>query len=187
MSGAMANDPYGRTGDFGPAHEGEAQANGSGLAQHPQIARSLTAGMDYVFTEQVGYLLRRAYQRHLAIFQGNAAIEGLTAVQFSTLCALDDGVSRSQVELVKATGVDQATIRGIVERLKARDLISLSKDPGDGRKVIITITEAGREALTAMTPCAIRSSEDTLGPLNPAERLALLHTLRKIADIGEAD
>ncbi|MBP0615798.1 MarR family winged helix-turn-helix transcriptional regulator [Jiella mangrovi] len=142
--------------------------------------------MDYVFTEQVGYLLRRAYQRHLSIFQNNAAIENLTAVQFSTLCALDEGGSRSQAELVKATGVDQATIRGIVERLKARDLIALSKDPGDGRKVIIAITEEGRAALRAMTPCAIASSEDTLGPLNHGERLALIHTLRKIADVGDA-
>ncbi|WAP71299.1 MarR family winged helix-turn-helix transcriptional regulator [Jiella pelagia] len=142
--------------------------------------------MNYVFTEQVGYLLRRAYQRHLAIFQSNAAIENLTAVQFSTLCALDDGVCQSQVELVKATGVDQATIRGIVERLKARGLVTLSKDPDDRRKVIITISDEGRDALRSMTPCAIRSSEDTLDPLNPAERLALLHTLRKIADVGQA-
>src|SRR4051812_959331 len=42
----------------------------------------------YVFTEQVGYLLRRAYQRHLAIFQANAGDPQITAVQFSTLCAL---------------------------------------------------------------------------------------------------
>ncbi|WP_329610587.1 MarR family winged helix-turn-helix transcriptional regulator [Jiella pelagia] len=151
-----------------------------------KAGQSLTGTMNYVFTEQVGYLLRRAYQRHLAIFQSNAAIENLTAVQFSTLCALDDGVCQSQVELVKATGVDQATIRGIVERLKARGLVTLSKDPDDRRKVIITISDEGRDALRSMTPCAIRSSEDTLDPLNPAERLALLHTLRKIADVGQA-
>lgn len=165
----------------------EAEVSGAGKDAAGAPEASVTAGLDYVFAEQVGYLLRRAYQRHLAIFQNNAAVDNLTAVQFATLCALDEEGSRSQAELVKATGVDQATIRGIVERLKARDLITLSKDPADGRKVIIAITAAGRSVLRAMTPCALKASEDTLEPLNPAERLALLHTLRKIADVDGTD
>ncbi|MFI2901480.1 MarR family winged helix-turn-helix transcriptional regulator, partial [Klebsiella aerogenes] len=76
----------------------------------------------------MGFLLRRAYQRHLAIFQANTGDSELTSVQFSTLCALRDNGPQSQGELVKATGVDQATIRGIIERLKARRLVSLAKD-----------------------------------------------------------
>ncbi len=65
----------------------------------------------YRVTEQVGHLLRKAYQRHLAIFQDNATDPSLTSVQFVTLCALHDLGPVSQAELVKATAVDQATIR----------------------------------------------------------------------------
>lgn len=91
----------------------------------------------YVFSEQVGHLLRKAYQRHMAIFQQNVGDSQLTAVQFVTLCAIRDHGPSSLTELVKATAVDQATIRGIVERLKARDLITLEPDPQDRRKVVV--------------------------------------------------
>lgn len=147
-----------------------------------------SAGEDvesYLFNEQVGYLLRRAYQRHLAIFQANACDPQLTSVQFSTLCALKDHGPQSQGALVKATGVDQATIRGIVERLKGRGLIQLSKDGRDARKVIISITAEGLDLLDRMIPCARQITELTMGNLNPAERMALIHTLRRIADAEE--
>ncbi len=139
----------------------------------------------YAFSEQVGYLLRRAYQRHLAIFQAHACDPQLTSVQFSTLCALKDSGPQSQSALVRATGVDQATIRGIVERLKGRGLIQLSKDSHDARKVIISITAEGLELLAHMIPCARLITELTMDNLNPAERMALLHTLRRIAGTEE--
>ncbi|WP_313614119.1 MarR family winged helix-turn-helix transcriptional regulator [Agrobacterium sp.] len=138
----------------------------------------------YHVTEQVGHLLRQAYQRHLSIFQANSSDPDLTSVQFVTLCALRDLGARSQVELVKATSVDQATIRGIVERLKARGLIDLSKDKDDGRKVVISLLPKGEALLEEMYPRAYRISEETVSCLNPAERIALLYLLRKI---GEED
>jgi len=88
---------------------------------------------DYDVTQQVGHLLRRVYQRHLSIFQDNASDPNLTSVQFVTLCALRDHGPSSQTELVKATAVDQGTIRGIIERLSARGLITTSGDEPDAR------------------------------------------------------
>ncbi|MDB5627137.1 MAG: MarR family transcriptional regulator, partial [Tardiphaga sp.] len=125
---------------------------------------------DYVFSDQIGYLLRRAYQRHLAIFQAHASDPQLTSVQFSTLCALRDRGPQSQGELVRATNVDQATIRGIISRLKARDLITLSVDPKDARKVINALTPAGAALLDSMVPRARQISEMTLKNLNAVER-----------------
>ena len=134
----------------------------------------------YVFSDQIGFLLRRAYQRHLAIFQANTGDSELTSVQFSTLCALRDKGPQSQSELVKATGVDQATIRGIIERLKARRLVSLAKDSVDGRKVIVALTAAGVTMLDQMIPRAAEITELTFGSLNPGERMALVFTLRQM-------
>lgn len=159
---------------------------GKGRRMHdPDDAPEAPQADGYVLAEQVGYLLRRAYQRHLAIFQAEACDPQLTSVQFSTLCALRDGGAQSQGQLVKATGIDQATIRGIVDRLKARHLIALSKDPGDARKVIIAITPAGSALLDRMIPCAQLITELTLNGLNPAERMALLYTLKRIAGTDE--
>lgn len=156
------------------------------MGKQPERKAQTPDTRDYRFSDQIGYLLRRAYQRHLAIFQAQACDPQLTAVQFSTLCALKDRGAQSQSELVKSTGVDQATIRGIVDRLKWRGFIALSKDRHDGRKVIIDITASGQEALEQMIPCAARVSELTMQDLNPAERMALLYTLRRISGAEDA-
>lgn len=135
----------------------------------------------YDVTQQIGHLLRKAYQRHLAIFNDVAADTRLTSVQFVTLCILRDLGDCSQAELVRATAVDQATIRGVVDRLKARDLVELKKDASDARKVLIALTGEGREILDTMYPLAREISEATVNTLNPAERMALDYLLRKLA------
>nr|WP_246356513.1 MarR family transcriptional regulator [Pseudomonas gingeri] len=127
-------------------------------------------------------MLRKAYQRHMAIFQQNVGDSQLTAVQFVTLCAVRDHGPSSLTELVKATAVDQATIRGIVERLKARELISLEPDPEDRRKVIVGLTDEGARLVQQTVPCAARISELTMSNLNPAEQVAVLFLLRKMID-----
>ncbi|CCB63444.1 Transcriptional regulator, MarR family [Hyphomicrobium sp. MC1] len=136
----------------------------------------------YKVTEQVGHLMRKAYQRHLAIFQENASDPDLTAVQFTTLCALRDNGPSSQAELVKVTAIDQATIRGIIERLKTRGLIKVTKDAQDGRKVIMSLLPAGETVLDDMYPRAFHISELTVANLNPAERMAFTYLLQKIID-----
>lgn len=136
----------------------------------------------YVVTEQIGHLLRKAYQRHLSTFQENAADPNLTSVQFVTLCVLRDNGPSSQAELVKATAIDQATIRGIIDRLKARKFISVGRDDSDGRKVIMTLRPEGDAIIDAMYASARKISELTAKNLNAAERVALDYLLRKLVD-----
>ncbi|AMB79143.1 MarR family transcriptional regulator [Pseudomonas fragi] len=138
----------------------------------------------YDFCEQPGHLLRKAYQRNMAIFQQNVGNSQLTAVQFITLCAVRDHGPSSLSELIKATAVDQATIRGIVERLQARDLITLKPAVQDKRKVIVSLTPAGEQLVRDTEPHALQVSELTMSKLNPAERVALLYLLRKMVDEG---
>lgn len=137
---------------------------------------------NYDYTEQVGHLLRKVYQRHVAIFQQHMGDAQITAVQFITLCALRDHGASAQNDLVRYTAVDQATIRGVVERLKARDLVSLGPDPTDKRKVIVMLTEAGQSLINSTTDNAMHITEMTYGQLNPAERVALIYLLKKMLD-----
>ena len=146
---------------------------------HPH---SIDADGDYDYTEQVGHLLRKVYQRHAAIFQQHVGDSQLTAVQFITLCALRDRGPSAQNDLVRYTAVDQATIRGVVGRLRDRDLVSLGQDPVDKRKVIVMLTEAGHHLIGSTTRNAKNITELTYGPLNPAERIALDFLLRKMLD-----
>jgi DNA-binding MarR family transcriptional regulator len=142
---------------------------------------------DYDFTEQVGHLLRRAYQRHVAIFQQTIPDSQLTAAQFVVLCAVRDRQPCSMNEVVRATAIDQATVRGIIDRLKSRELIAVSHDPNDRRKVVVTVTPAGLALIDETVPFAKEISEQTFGGLNPAERVAVTYLLRKMSEIDEGN
>lgn len=138
---------------------------------------------DYAVTEQVGHLLRRAYQRHVALFQAEIPDSQLTAAQFVTLCAVRDTAGCSLNDLVKRTAIDQATVRGVVERLAARGLLTVSAHQRDGRKRELALTDAGAELVAATVPFAQRVTERTFGDFNPAERLALVYLLERMADM----
>lgn len=136
----------------------------------------------YDFHDQIGHLLRRAYQRHVSIFQEAIPDSDLTAAQFVTLCAVKEQKSCSLNDIVKATAIDQATIRGVVERLKARELIEVGADPSDGRKLVVRPTPMGLALIERTVPFATEVTERTYGPLNAGERVALLFLLRKMME-----
>jgi MarR family transcriptional regulator, lower aerobic nicotinate degradation pathway regulator len=136
----------------------------------------------YDFSAQVGHLLRRAYQRHTALFQRFIPDSQLTVAQFVVLCALRDHGGSSMTDLVRVTVIDQATIRGVIDRLRTRGLVQVEPDPTDGRKVVLTLTPAGTQVVAGTVPSAQTITEQTFGPLNAAERVALLFLLQKMCD-----
>jgi MarR family transcriptional regulator, lower aerobic nicotinate degradation pathway regulator len=134
----------------------------------------------YEFSEQIGHLLRRAYQRHLAIFAQTIDDPQLTAVQFAVLSANRRLGPSSMSDLGKATAIDGATVRGIIERLQARGLVELQTNQDDRRKSVVELTERGRQLLDVTTPTAAHISELTMSDLNAVERVAVLYLLRKL-------
>ncbi|MFC3117565.1 MarR family winged helix-turn-helix transcriptional regulator [Jhaorihella thermophila] len=90
---------------------------------------------DYVLDEQVGFLMRRANQRHLAIFA--RSIPDLTPTQFAALARLCELERVSQNALGRATAMDAATIKGVVDRLRARGLVEVTPDEVDQRRVVL--------------------------------------------------
>ncbi|MEX2453285.1 MAG: MarR family winged helix-turn-helix transcriptional regulator [Rhodospirillaceae bacterium] len=139
-----------------------------------------TAG--YVLEEQVGHLLRRAHQRHTAIFQNMMGDDQLTPLQFAAMMKLDDVGETSQNHLGRLTAMDAATMQGVIKRLIARGLIERRPDPGDRRRLLLTLAPAGREITRRATALGLGISERTLEPLSPSERDAFLRLLAKLSD-----
>ena len=94
----------------------------------------------YLLEEQVGYLMRLAGQRHATIFQSLAPF-GLTPTQFSALVKLLEVGECSQNELGRKTAMDVATIKGVVDRLRQRDLVVVRPDPADKRRSLISLSQ----------------------------------------------
>jgi DNA-binding MarR family transcriptional regulator len=129
---------------------------------------------------QVGFLLRQAGQRHTALF-AKTMIGDLTTMQFATLAALLEVGSCSQNELGRLSALDQATIKGIVDRLRGRGLVTSIEDPRDRRRIVITLTPAGREMGEKAIQLAQQVSAAALEPITPAEQKQLIKLLIKIS------
>jgi DNA-binding MarR family transcriptional regulator len=136
----------------------------------------------YVLEENVGFLLRQAGQRHLAIFADHMP-EQLTATQFAALSKIREIGACSQNRLGRLTAMDAATIKGVVDRLSLRGLTRSNPDPEDGRMHLISLTPAGRELADRVVPAAVEITARTLAPLTAAEQLVLLDLLRRVAQV----
>jgi DNA-binding MarR family transcriptional regulator len=133
----------------------------------------------YDLEAQVGFLLRKAQQRHLAIFTALIA-EDLTPMQFAALAKLNEVGPCSQNSLGRQTAMDVATIKGVVARLKGRGLVDKAGNPADRRMHLITLTESGRALVRKVLPTALRISERTLEPLSAEEKVTFMRLLEKI-------
>jgi DNA-binding MarR family transcriptional regulator len=133
----------------------------------------------YMLGEQIGFYLRQANQRHVAIF-ASLISEKLTTTQWAALVKLRDLQPCSQGNLGRETAMDMATIKGVVDRLVKRGLVHTAPDPTDARRLVLTLTAEGDATVSRNLSIALQISQETLGTLTPAERMMLMELLRKI-------
>lgn len=133
----------------------------------------------YRLEDQVGFHLRRAAQRHAAIFAAHITDE-LTPTQWAALVKLAEFESLSQNLLGRETAMDAATIKGVVDRLAKRGFVATAPDPEDGRRMRVSITRDGLAAVARGVGAATGITAETLKPLDAAEQAQLLELLRRI-------
>jgi DNA-binding MarR family transcriptional regulator len=138
-----------------------------------------TTPEDYHLQEQIGFLLRKAHQRHVAIFASQ--VDDLTPPQFAALARLFEDGGTSQNQLGAMIAMDAATVKGVIDRLKARGLVELSRHEGDKRRLMVNLTAEGRQTIERLIPLARKATEETLSPLSAREATTLTKLLAKIA------
>lgn len=142
--------------------------------------RSALARQGYDLDRQIGFVLRKAYQRHSQIF-ADLIEEDITATQFSIMFRLvehDEPVSQNA--LGRMVAMDAATTKGVIARLLQRGLVSMQKDEVDRRRYQIEITEEGRALVMRTLPQMKRVTRATLEPLSASEAEDLLRLLIKL-------
>src|SRR5215469_2014173 len=135
---------------------------------------------DFTVEDHVGFLLRRAHQRHVALFTAGMAHVELTPTQFTALLKTVQLGRTTQNHLGRLAAMDPATIQGVVHRLIARGLIRRGRDPMDRRTAVLEPTETGIALMNSVMHCARRSHDAALAPLSPQERTQVLALLRKM-------
>jgi DNA-binding MarR family transcriptional regulator len=135
----------------------------------------------YRLEDQVGYLLRRAQQRHTAIFARHMAGD-LTPTQFAALVKVCEAGEISQNELGRQTAMDAATIKGVIDRLAERGLVAVAPDSGDRRRLVLRPTESGLAQARRAIELALDITRETLAPLTPDEQAQLLPLLMRLGE-----
>jgi DNA-binding MarR family transcriptional regulator len=151
-------------------------------AASPRLRKSgrPAAAASYRLDDQVGFLLRRVNQRHVAIFARHME-KDITPTRWATLSKLYEEGPTTQNRLGRLTAMDAATIKGVVDRLIKRHLIETRADPDDGRRRVVALTEAGHRLVEHSLAHADAITRRTLDPLNAREQASLLELLRKLA------
>lgn len=136
----------------------------------------------YRLDDQVGFLLRRAYQRASANLIDQIGAHDLTPPQFATLARLYERGKVSQNLLGRLVAMEPANIRDVVQRLKKRRLISTERDPTDARLILVSLTAPGRSLMQELLPVEMDCTSKTLAPLDQNERKFLYDLLRRLAE-----
>jgi DNA-binding MarR family transcriptional regulator len=119
---------------------------------------------------QAGFLLRKAHQRHTALFQEAMAPLDLTPTQFTALVKVVEHGRVTQNHLGRLAAMDPATVQGVVRRLVERGLLARGPDPADRRSAVLSATPAGVNLAARAVPVARQITDATLAPFAPAER-----------------
>jgi DNA-binding MarR family transcriptional regulator len=109
-------------------------------------------------SEYTGYLIRRAQQAHVAVWQREVSAE-VTSVQFGVLNMLARTPGASQQQLVENLDLDRSTIADIVSRLERRRFIERARDESDKRRNRVFLTSLGRAELDDLLPRVARVDE----------------------------
>lgn len=133
---------------------------------------------DYVLKEQIGFRLRLANQKHLEIFAQQ--MPDVTPTQFAVLAELRGARKISQNRLGRQVGMDAATTKGVVDRLRKKGFVQSAASDSDMRRLEISLTVEGAAFADHAVGVAQAISAQTLSNLTAREAERLLALLDKL-------
>ena len=130
---------------------------------------------------QVCFALTIAARNVVALYRPVLAPMGLTHPQYLVMLALWQYAPVSVKELATLLELDSATLSPLLKRLEAAGLVRRERNPDDERRLMVTLTPAGREMqekardipermmrLLGMDPEELRHLNAVLSRLNAA-------------------
>ena len=112
---------------------------------------------------------------------------GLTLSETSALARLDRGGPTTPGVLAKQEQISPQSMGATLAALEARGLIERRPDPGDGRRVVMSMTEAGRELLRSRRNAKVQQLARALAAeFTPAELEQLAAAAPLLERLGQS-
>ena len=83
-------------------------------------------------------------------------------------------------ELIKENLVTSGTMTNRIDKLEKRNLVSRRPDPADGRSVIVSLTETGKQLVDAAFSNLLEIEAELLADLSKADQAELAALLRSL-------
>ncbi|WP_409468262.1 MarR family winged helix-turn-helix transcriptional regulator [Streptomyces sp. HC307] len=131
-----------------------------------------------------GHLARRLQQAHHLLWNTMVS-EEITSPQFAVLNALVDEPGLDQRTVGERVGLDRSTIAEVISRLGRRGLLDKVRDPQDGRRFLLRLTDDGLRTHRKLSVRTARMNQVFLAPLSAAEQTQFLDLLRRVSDAAE--
>ncbi|SCK40013.1 MarR family winged helix-turn-helix transcriptional regulator [Streptomyces sp. WMMB 322] len=131
-----------------------------------------------------GHLARRLQQAH-SLLWGAMVSEETTSPQFAVLNALEEKPGMDQRTLSEHVHLDRSTIADLVARLAGRELVERVRDPEDGRRNVLKLTQGGRRLHRKLVTRTARMNRVFLAPLDGEEQETLLRLIARVAAAAE--
>jgi DNA-binding MarR family transcriptional regulator len=110
----------------------------------------------------------------------------LTTPEQSTLSRLERGGPASASDLARAEQVTPQAVGPLVAALEERGLVMRSPDPKDGRRVLLSVTEPGLEALRNKQSARVERMANVLAEDFSRAELETLHAAAQLIErLGE--
>lgn len=95
---------------------------------------------------------------------------GVTTLQYTALTVLARRPHTTSADLARLSFVRAQSTADLVSALAKRELISRSPDPANRRRLLISLTDAGRELLATYDPLVAQLEEQMLADFSASER-----------------
>ncbi len=142
----------------------------------------------YRLALSTSHLLHRAEQLAADRFTQLVG-DTVTLRQFAVLAAVAERPGLSQIDLVRATGIDRSTLAEMLTRLERRGLIGRATSEADGRARSVSLTTQGLASFQASIRHA-RAADAAILDMLPRTKAKSLHSiltkLSKLADEAAA-
>jgi DNA-binding MarR family transcriptional regulator len=108
----------------------------------------------------------------------------LTLPESSALGKLDRHGPATGAQLAKLEEISPQSIGATLQSLQAKQLIVRASDPDDGRRVVLSLTDAGRDIVHSKRTARTEQLTRALATLTPDERAALLQAIPLLERLG---
>ena len=116
------------------------------------------------------YLVKQLELSNRAQLDSLLKPSGVTALQYTALTVLERRPAMSSADLARASFVRAQSASDLIGALERRGLIERTVDPANRRRLLISLTDRGREFLAQYNPLVVELEERMLAGFDESDR-----------------